>query len=111
MPMRRFVRPAIFALCVVPAAALAQDDAAQLKRGEALVRQHCAACHAVARDDASTHRQAPPFRALGRRYKIESLEEALAEGLSTGHPEMPEFKFEPDDVGAVVAYLKAIQVK
>ena len=109
--MRRFVCAAVFALCFLTPPAFAQDDAAQIKRGEVLMRQHCAACHAIGRDDASRHRQAPPFRVLGRRYKIESLEEALGEGLATGHPEMPEFKFEPDDVGAVIAYLNSIQDK
>jgi hypothetical protein len=48
---------------------------------------------------------------LGQRYPIESLEEALGEGLMSGHPEMPEFRFSPSDVGAVIAYLKSVQVK
>ena len=39
----------------------------------------------------------------------EYLEEALGEGLMSGHPAMPEFKFEADDVGAIIAYLKSIQ--
>jgi hypothetical protein len=29
----------------------------------------------------------------------------------SGHPDMPELKFEPSDVGAIVAYLKSIQDK
>ena len=27
----------------------------------------------------------------------------------SGHPEMPEFQFDADDVGAIIAYLKSIQ--
>ena len=27
----------------------------------------------------------------------------------SGHPDMPEFKFDADDVGAIIAYLKSIQ--
>ena len=69
----------------------------------------CAGCHAVGRTGASPHADAPPFRLLGRRYPIEALEEALGEGLVSGHPDMPEFKFSAADVGAVVAYLNAIQ--
>jgi hypothetical protein len=34
----------------------------------------------------------------------------LAEGLSTGHPDMPEFVFEPHDISAILAYLQSIQV-
>jgi cytochrome c len=46
---------------------------------------------------------------LGRRYPVRALEEALGEGIMSGHPAMPEFRFEPDDVGAIVAWLEAIQ--
>jgi hypothetical protein len=46
---------------------------------------------------------------LGRRYPIDALAEALAEGLSSGHPDTPEFRFEIQDVDAILAYLKSIQ--
>jgi cytochrome c len=49
------------------------------------------------------------MRTLGKRYPIEYLEEALGEGIVSGHPDMPEFEFAPADVGAIVAYLKSIQ--
>jgi cytochrome c len=93
-------------LATVARPAVADD---QLKRGEALVQRDCARCHAVGKTGASTHKEAPPFRTLGKRYPIESLEEALAEGIVSGHPDMPEFQFDPDDVGAIIAYLKSIQ--
>jgi mono/diheme cytochrome c family protein len=82
-----------------------------LDRGRALLQQNCGRCHAVSTNDASAHHLAPPLRTLGQRYAIDSLEEALAEGLVSGHPDMPEFTFEPDDVGVIIAYLKSIQVK
>ena len=53
--------------------------------------------------------EAPAFRTLGQRYKIENLEEALAEGLINGHSDMPEFHFSASDVGDAIAYLNAIQ--
>jgi cytochrome c len=96
----------------VPAtAACAQDNPAVTKRGEALLTKSCARCHAIGRGGASPHREAPPFRTLSGKYKgpIEGLTEALAEGLSVGHPDMPEFVFEADEVGAIIAYLKSIQ--
>jgi len=101
----------ILALGAVAGPALGKDDGAQLKRGQALLASYCGACHAVGRADASKHRRAVAFRQLGRSYAVESLQEALAEGLISGHPDMPEFEFEPDDVGAIIAYLKSIQVK
>jgi cytochrome c len=48
---------------------------------------------------------------LARKYPIEGLAEALAEGLTVGHPDMPEFVFEPDEVGAILSYLNSIQVR
>ena len=45
----------------------------------------------------------------GQRYPLDSLEEALGEGILSGHPDMPEFVFEPRDVGAIIRYLKSIQ--
>jgi cytochrome c len=101
---------ALAAACVLAAwlqPSLAADD--KLKRGEALVERDCARCHAVGLSGTSQHKDAPPFRTLGKRYPIESLEEALAEGIVSGHPDMPEFQYDPDDVGAIIAYLKSIQ--
>ena len=96
------------ALACAAASASAQGTA-DLKRGEALVTRNCARCHATMRTGESTHPDAPAFRTLGKRYPIESLEEALGEGIISGHPDMPEFVFESSDVGAIIAYLKSIQ--
>lgn len=88
----------------VPAAA-----AQNVKQGETLLARDCGRCHAIGRTGDSAHKLAPAFRALAKRYPIESLEEALGEGIMSGHPDMPEFKFDADDVGAIIAYLKSIQ--
>jgi mono/diheme cytochrome c family protein len=88
----------------VQAAAAAED----LKRGEMLLARDCGSCHAVGRGD-SPAKDAPAFRTLGQRYPVAALEEALGEGFMSGHPDMPEFKFDADDVGAIIAYLKSIQ--
>ena len=90
-------------------AAAAPDHGPDLARGEALLKRDCGVCHAVGRSDASPDKTAPPFRVIGRRYPVESLEEALGEGFMSGHPDMPEFTFDADDVGAIIAYLNSIQ--
>jgi mono/diheme cytochrome c family protein len=87
----------------------AQELSEAAERGLHLVEQHCARCHAIGRSDISPYPAAPPFRTLGRRYPLEALEEAFAEGLVMGHWEMPEFKFRPNDIGALIAYLKFVQ--
>jgi cytochrome c len=95
-----------FILVVTPASA---NDASAFKRGHELLAKDCSRCHAIAGTGESQHPQAPPFRTLGKRYPIEFLEEALGEGIISGHPDMPEFQFAPADVGAIIAYLKSIQ--
>ena len=87
----------------------AQDNGALERRGNTLLTRNCSRCHAIGTIGNSPHLQAPAFRTLGRRYPIEMLAETLAEGLSTGHPDMPEFIFAIKDVRAILAYLESIQ--
>jgi len=96
---------AFLATCAVTASAQPSAET----RGEALLSRHCAMCHAIGRSGTSPHAVAPPFRTLAQRYPIESLEESLGEGLLSGHPDMPEFSFQPRDVGAIIRYLRSIQ--
>jgi len=97
---------AIAILVTIPSQSLMAQS---LKRGEDLLTRSCAPCHAVGRSGESPNKIAPPFRTLGQRYPIESLEEALGEGIMSGHPDMPEFSFDAQDVGAIIVYLKSIQ--
>ena len=97
-------------LAAITQRAAAQDAVAlQLQRGETLLTTNCATCHAVGKSGDSPRADAPTFRTLSKKYPIETLAESLAEGLFTGHPDMPEFVFEAPDVGAILAYLESIQ--
>ena len=87
--------------------AWAQDPRAQ--RGLVFARTHCARCHSIDKVSPSPLAVAPPFRTLHERYPINSLEEALAEGIVTGHPSMPEFRLEPDQIGNLIAFLKTLE--
>jgi len=108
--MRLLFAAALAAVVASPAMAQTKSElAAQEARGEALVVKLCATCHAVGRTGVSPHAEAPAFRTLGQRYRIEALEEALGEGIITGHPDMPEFQFSADEVGDVIAYLNSVQ--
>lgn len=84
-------------------------DAPRLAAGRLLAERHCASCHAIDPTDSSAHAEAPPLRELSRSYPPSALEEALAEGIMVGHPDMPEFRFMPDDVEALIAYLDSVQ--
>lgn len=79
------------------------------QRGQTFARANCAMCHAIDKVSPSPLSIAPPFRELHLRYPVETLEEALGEGLVTGHPNMPEFKLEADQVGDFIAFLKSLE--
>jgi cytochrome c len=96
---------AILAMCVTSAQAQRSPE----NRGEDLVGRHCAMCHAIGRSGTSPDAKAPPFRALGQRMPLESLESPLGKGVLSGHPEMPEFVFPQQDVAAILRYLRSIQ--
>ena len=55
------------------------------------------------------YQEAPPFRTLHQRYPVETLGEALAEGIETGHPAMPEFTLDPDRIHDLLSYLKTLE--
>jgi mono/diheme cytochrome c family protein len=77
--------------------------------GKAFAQANCSHCHSIDKVTASTLAIAPPFRTLHLRYPVESLEEALGEGIATGHPSMPEFKLDPGQVGDFIAFLKSLE--
>jgi cytochrome c len=52
---------------------------------------------------------APPFRTLSNFYPVGALEEAFAEGVLVGHPDMPEFSLEPEQIDDLLAYIQSIQ--
>lgn len=78
------------------------------QRGFMLLREDCSRCHAIGKVGGSPLKIAPPFRSLHEHYPVEDLEEPLAEGIITGHPTMPEFRFDPGQVGDIIAYLKSL---
>jgi mono/diheme cytochrome c family protein len=81
-----------------------------VNKGEVLVKQNCSRCHAIGKEGDSPHPQAP-LRTLSRKYPIEDIAESLAEGIVSGHPDMPIFVFDPHDVEAIIQYLQSIQIE
>jgi mono/diheme cytochrome c family protein len=103
---------AIFATLVLISACASQGPApapTAEERGQAMVEQHCSGCHATGRTGESPAPEAPPFRTLSANYRVDALQEAFAEGITVGHPAMPNFTFAPEDVEALIAYLESIQ--
>jgi len=94
-------------LMVVNSAAAAEKDLDT--KGEAIVRESCSRCHAIGKEGDSPQPPAPPFRTLSSKYPVEDLAASLAEGIVSGHPDMPIFVFSPQDVEAIIDYLESIQ--
>ena len=77
--------------------------------GRTYARVNCSQCHSVDKYTPSPLAIAPPFRTLHEKYPVESLEEALAEGIVTGHPSMPEFRLDPGQVTDFISFLKSLE--
>ena len=86
-----------------------QAQEPRVERGRTFAQTNCARCHAIGPIGDSPLSKAPPFRALHRRYPVEDLVEALAEGIRTAHPAMPEFQLDGAQIADLMAYLKSLE--
>jgi cytochrome c len=102
----RIVAALVFAIITLTPAAAASPEQ---QRGKTYALNNCARCHSIDKVSPSPLKIAPPFRTLHKRYPIETLEEALAEGIYTGHPTMPAFQLDPDQIHDLLAYLKTLE--
>ena len=99
----------VVALCLIlPGAAAAQMSPSE-QRGQTFVRANCRTCHATDKVSESPLKLAPPFRDLHRQYPVENLQEALVEGIRTGHVNMPEFRLDAGQASDVIAFLKTLE--
>ncbi len=103
--MAKLLIAAAYVLLASGAPVLAQD----IDRGKKLADDNCARCHAIGLAGTSPRDLAPAFRDLTQRYPVDTLWEALAEGIVTGHPDMPEFIFPLKDIDDILGYITSIQ--
>jgi mono/diheme cytochrome c family protein len=101
--MRGVIAGLLATLAAAPAMAQSIDH------GRQLAEARCAGCHAIGPSGASPAATAPAFRDLHKRYPVEQLAEALAEGIFTGHPEMPVVTFDEQQVASLIAFLQSLQ--
>jgi len=87
----------------------AQTASSLVREGRQIAMADCGACHALGAKGPSPSAQAPPFRDISLRYDPDNLAEALAEGISVGHPAMPERAYPADKIAALLAYLRSLQ--
>ncbi|MBT5456158.1 MAG: c-type cytochrome [Rhodospirillaceae bacterium] len=58
-----------------------EETGVDTEAGRQFAEGKCARCHAVGRTGPSPYGAAPPFRTFAQRWPLESIEEALAEGI------------------------------
>lgn len=80
-----------------------------VSHGRALAEGMCEQCHAIGESGSSSHAAAPAFRTLSRRVDLDGFSDRLRDGLISGHPDMPTFRFTREDARALTAYLRSIQ--
>jgi cytochrome c len=100
--------PVVIAFSVLAAVAPGNAEPS-VQAGKAFAQTNCSHCHSIDKFTRSFLAIAPPFRTLHLRYPVESLEEALGEGIVTGHPSMPEFRLDPGQVGDFISFLKSLE--
>jgi cytochrome c len=104
----RILSSVVITLNVLVTATLCNAEPSVLA-GKAFAQANCSHCHSIDKFTLSSLAIAPPFRTLHQRYPVESLEEALGEGIMTGHPSMPEFKLDPGQIGDLISFLKSLE--
>jgi len=90
-------------------AGIALADSTSVADGRAIAERLCSRCHAIEGPGPSPLAMAPPFSGFERKWPVEDLAEAMAEGLVVGHGPMPAFVFTPEEIDALLAYLNSVQ--
>lgn len=109
MSPSRYMSIAIAMAAVAVLACCEPAAAENPSQGRRLALTYCARCHSIDKTSPSPLKIAPAFRTLHERYPVDVLQEALAEGIVTGHPTMPQFSFDSDQVGDFIAFLKTLE--
>jgi mono/diheme cytochrome c family protein len=94
----------VVALSAAPAA---QSHAADAANGQALARQWCAGCHAVAADATARSDATPSFSNIARRPN--TSEDSLRAWLGAPHPNMPNFELSRAALADLTAYILSLK--
>lgn len=86
-------------------------SAEAIERGRLLTSTACASCHATGPTGDSPLPDATPLREIVRRYPLNRLEGAFAEGLVTTHPAMPGYIFRASEIDDLIAWLETLKAE
>jgi len=94
-------------LVLLSRSAASQDFTA----GERLAAEKCERCHNIGRTGLSRLPIAPTFRDIANRYSVWGMQEALAEGIVVGHPAMPKFVLNPEQIFDLLSFMETLKAK
>jgi cytochrome c len=115
VPSKQFFRtsllfPTALSLIQITEAAVAADVFGRnLADGKALAVKLCFRCHATSNDMVRLIDPGRLLRDLAPRWPLENLGEELTEGISVGHPAMPEFEFNSREIEVLLACLNLVK--
>ena len=104
-PKMSFGLSYVFLVCLMSSTSFATPNP---QAGRTYARVNCSQCHSIDKTTPSSLSIAPPFRTFHEKYPVESLAEALAEGIVTGHPSMPEFRLDPGQIDDLINFLRSL---
>ena len=107
--MLTFLLLLIAIACNFTATVASAASAPSVRRGKNFAVANCSQCHSIDMHTRSRLTTAPPFRTLHKRYPVETISDALSEGLWIGHPRMPEFRLDSAEVRDFIAFLKSLK--
>jgi mono/diheme cytochrome c family protein len=104
MRRTRLAVPLLVSVAAITVATV-EGIAGDPRAGREFAVRNCAGCHSIGPTGSSPNANAPTFRTIARRYRLQDLEEGLAEGIVTGHSAMPEFVLTPRQIDDLLAHL------
>lgn len=106
--MRRLTAPLALLFASAAASAMAQEIG-NVRAGQALAEQVCAACHAIGNDTISDRSlaRAPAFVTVANMPEMNAV--SLSAFLITPHPTMPNLMLSSEEAADVIAYIMSLR--
>lgn len=82
--------------------------AEEIAQGHEIAEAECSRCHGLDKEPPP-RTDAPPLRRVLADYDPEALKEDFRDGIKVGHPDMPQFDFDPMAADMLLSYLISIQ--
>jgi len=97
----------LYVICVLGAGFANLAVAADEEKGRMIAERYCLMCHTPTEE--SSEQVAPSLSSFIDKWPLSYLEEALAEGILTGHENtMPVFTLSAEEVDDLLAYIEGL---